>query len=260
MGPLRGAERTDGPPVAITRASLLTVNSWRMAYGDRVPSNHIKGLERSTLREQALHALRAGLISGEFEPDHHLSEVELAESFGISRGTVREALRHLQQEGLVASDYRGRLRVRVVTAEEIREVYRVRAALESLAVRTVIEFGDADRRARALEQLEAAVERLRAAKGDPAEQLEADLAFHHTLCEVSGNLTLLRTWGGLEGLIRATIVRVGRAKAPAHMDADRHETIVRAIRDLGVAEATRLVDEHMDAAAQSLASALDTPD
>jgi DNA-binding GntR family transcriptional regulator len=229
-----------------------------MTYGGGVPSNHIKGLERSTLRERALHALRAGLISGEFEPDEHLSEVELAESFGISRGTVREALRHLQQEGLVTSDYRGRLRVRGVTSGEIHEVFRVRAALESLAVRTIIELPDEDSHKLALERLEAAIDRLRASQGDPAEQLEADLAFHHTLCEVSGNQTLLRTWSSLEGLIRATIVRVGRAQALANMDADRHATIVEAIRNLGVTEAGRLVSEHMEAAAQSLAAALDS--
>ena len=221
-----------------------------------MPSNHIQSLERTTLRERALSALRAGLISGEFEPDHHLSEVELAESFGISRGTVREALRHLQQEGLVTADYRGRLRVRRITAEEIREVFRVRAALESLAVRTIIELPDEASRSAALESLDRAIGRLRDAQGDPAAQLEADLAFHRTLCEVSGNNTLLHTWSSLEGLIRATIVRVGRTHALAHMDADRHATIVDAVRDLGVVEAGRLVSEHMDAAAASLADAL----
>ena len=64
--------------------------------------------------------------------------MELATHLGVSRGTVREALRHLQQEGLVTAGNRGMLRVSTVTPQEVRELFRVRAALEGLAVAEII--------------------------------------------------------------------------------------------------------------------------
>src|SRR3954447_17031827 len=98
----------------------------------------LASLDRSTLRERALGALRAAILSGQYRPGDHLGEVELAGSLGVSRGTVREALRHLQQEGLVTAGARGMLRVNSLTAAEVRELFQVRAALEALAVRQII--------------------------------------------------------------------------------------------------------------------------
>ena len=101
-------------------------------------AEQLTSLDRSTLRERALSALRSAITSGQYRPGDHLGEVELAGHLGVSRGTVREALRHLQQEGLVTPTARGMLRVRSHTATEIKELFQVRAALEGLAVRLLI--------------------------------------------------------------------------------------------------------------------------
>src|SRR3954451_19186826 len=98
----------------------------------------LTSLDRSTLRERALEALRAAITSGQYRPGDHLGEVELGKHLGVSRGTVREALRHLQQEGLVTAGNRGMLRVNALSPTEVRELFRVRAALEGLAVAEII--------------------------------------------------------------------------------------------------------------------------
>src|SRR5215213_10838077 len=110
----------------------------------------LASLDRSTLRERALEALRAAIISGQYRPGDHLGEVELASRLGISRGTVREALRHLQQEGLVTAGNRGMLRVNSLTPAEVRELFRVRAALESLAAAEIIASPERDAAVRTL--------------------------------------------------------------------------------------------------------------
>ena len=110
-------------------------------------------------RERALEALRSAITSGRYRPGDHLGEVELATHLGVSRGTVREALRHLQQEGLVTAGNRGMLRVNEISPREVRELFRVRAALESLAVTEIIRSAD---RARAVAALREALSRLRA--------------------------------------------------------------------------------------------------
>ena len=100
------------------------------------------GLEKKSLREQALSALRIAITSGELEPGRHLVETELSDMLQISRGTLREALRQLEQEGLLSAGPRGRLSVRHLDAKEIRDIFAVRAALESLAARTLCELPD----------------------------------------------------------------------------------------------------------------------
>ena len=83
----------------------------------------LASLDRSTLRERALEALRAAIISGQYRPGDHLGEVDLGKHLGVSRGTVREALRHLQQEGLVTTGNRGMLRVNLVSPTEVGSCY-----------------------------------------------------------------------------------------------------------------------------------------
>lgn len=209
----------------------------------------LMSLERTTLRERALQALRQAITSGRYRPGDHLGEVELATLLGISRGTVREALRHLEQEGLVVPGPRGRLQVNSLTADEIRGLYAVRAALEGLAAATIIE---SDRRDEAVAQLREAQHRL-AGFEDFAQRVEADLGFHLLLCQLSGNAMLVASWRHLEGRIRVAIMSHDAAELPGIMAEDRHATIVDAIEAGDVEAARRIVAEHMAVAADTYA-------
>ena len=208
----------------------------------------LSALDRSTLRERSLEALRSAILSGRYRPGDHLGEVELAGSLGVSRGTVREALRHLQQEGLVTAGNRGMLRVNSLSSAEVHELFRVRAALEGLAVREVIA---SPRREAAAEALRAAVERL-SDEDEPAARMESDLAFHLLLCQLSGNSMLVEAWQRLEGRMRVAILNGAAWQAPM-MARDRHVPIVEAIERGDVEAAVRVVDEHMAGAAEHFA-------
>ena len=211
----------------------------------------LSSLDRSTLRERALEALRSAITTGQYRPGDHLSEVALAQHLGVSRGTVREALRHLQQEGLVTAGARGMLRVSTVTPREIRELFRVRAALEGLAAAEIIASSGRDA---AVATLHTALDRL-VDDGDFAEQLEADLEFHLLLCRLSGNGMLVDSWRHLEGRIRVTIMNGEgeRGVTPTMMSRDRHKPIVDAIERGDAHAAAAVVDTHMRAAADQYA-------
>ena len=211
----------------------------------------LSSLDRSTLRERALLALRTAILSGRYQPGEHLGEVELASRLGISRGTVREALRHLQQEGLLVPAARGMLKVHRLSSTEVHELYEVRAALESLAVAGVI--ASAGRQA-AVEELRRALIRLDQAAGDFAAQVEADLGFHLLLCELSGNSMLVRTWRHLEGPIRVTVMSASNEQRRLPMSAARHEPIVDAIERGDEAGALDVLRGHMALASSQLAS------
>jgi DNA-binding GntR family transcriptional regulator len=210
----------------------------------------LSSLDRSTLRERALEALRSAITSGQYRPGDHLGEVELGKHLGVSRGTVREALRHLQQEGLVTAGNRGMLRVNTVSPKEVRELFRVRAALEGLAVAEIIASPGRDA---AVATLRDALSRLDAGDGDFAAKLEADLGFHLLLCRLSGNTMLVEAWRYLEGRIRVTIMNCESENRPSMMSRDRHSPIVDAIESGDVPAAARVVEQHMAAAAAQYA-------
>lgn len=210
----------------------------------------LASVDRSTLRERVLQALRTAVTSGAYRPGDHLGEVELSAKLGVSRGTVREALRHLQQEGLVRAGARGMLRVNSLSAEEIHGLFKVRAALEGLAVAEIIA---SPKRAAAVAALRTAASNIGDAGDDFAARVQADLGFHVRLCELSGNTMLVDSWRHLEGRIRVTIMSRDPEDAPAMMTPGRHAAIVDAIESGEVTSAVAVVEEHMAAAADHFA-------
>ena len=89
--------------------------------------------QNSSLRQQVTDRLRDAVLSGMFEPGMKLVERDLCEMLGISRTVLREALQHLGAEGLITNvPHKGPM-VATITAQEARDIYAVRGALEALA-------------------------------------------------------------------------------------------------------------------------------
>jgi DNA-binding GntR family transcriptional regulator len=212
-------------------------------------STSLGGLNKTSLREQALDQLRNAVTSGELAPGTRLIETELSAALGISRGTLREALRQLQQEGLVEAAERGRLTVRTLTDTEILDMFAVRAALEGLAASIVAARPDRDAQ---VAQLQTALDALEAASGSINHMVEVDLALHRLLCELTGNITLVRTWEALAGSIRMSIMFAGTDKAVTNMSVPRHQQFIDAIATGDPEIARAAVDLHMQEAAENL--------
>jgi DNA-binding GntR family transcriptional regulator len=207
-------------------------------------------LDRTTLRERALEALRTAITSGEYRPGDHLGEEELAGRLGVSRGTVREALRHLQQEGLVTAGARGMLRVNSLSRDEIRELFQVRGALEGLAVTLLIASPGRDA---AVAKLREALSDLDDPTHDFIAHIDADLGFHLLLCQLSGNSVLVDAWRNLEGRVRITILSDGDEQHSNIMSGSHHAPIVDAIEAGDADQAVKVLRDHMMIAADRLA-------
>lgn len=210
----------------------------------------ILGLQRMTLREQAVDALRSAIVSGELPSGSHVSEVEMATRLQISRGTLREAMRSLQIEGLLTAGPRGRLLVRHMSDRQVRDLFAVRGALEAMAAR---ELTQREERADLVASLRAAAERLGAASGSSVEaRLAADMDFHREMCRLTGNETLLHAWTALESSIQMSVTNSGIDRAVRNMDVSRHLEIVDAIASGDPAQAAVTVEEHMRHAVEVL--------
>jgi DNA-binding GntR family transcriptional regulator len=225
---------------------MLTVEESSMS----VESASLLRLEKTSLREQALTALRRAITTGQLAPGTHLVETDLSDALQISRGTLREAMRQLQQEGLISAGVRGRLSVRHLDAKEIRDIFDVRAALESLAA---CELAASPDHAGAVAELRKAVTNMeRWAASNLDDRIEADLKFHRTMCHLTGNETLLHSWSSLEGSIRMSIMYAGVDRALKNMDVKRHSEIVDAIESGDADKAAATVRDHMAGAAKVL--------
>jgi DNA-binding GntR family transcriptional regulator len=85
--------------------------------------------------EGLIEALREAILTGRYRPGERLVQEELAEAFGISRIPLREALRRLEGEGLVViTPNRGAV-VRPLGPKDVVDLYDLRLALETLAIR-----------------------------------------------------------------------------------------------------------------------------
>ena len=206
---------------------------------------------RSTLRSAVTDQIRSWIDDGTLSSGAHLGEVELSAELEVSRATLREAMRELVQEGLLTQDNRGRVSVTSLSEADIRDLFEVRLALESAAVVRLCERVE---RTTAVTRLRAQLDQIDA-RGPVTQGVVADLRFHELLCDLTDNTALLRSWRGISGLIRMTMVSSGSASARANMTRQRHEPIVGFI-ERGDSEGARAyLTEHMRSALETLLAA-----
>jgi GntR family transcriptional regulator, trigonelline degradation regulator len=205
------------------------------------------------IRSRVLDNLRQAILEHQLVPGQRLIERELVELTGVSRTSIREALRELAAEGLVTTIPNKGTIVAEVTAEEARQLYQVRSALEALAGRLFVENAT-DAQRRALTNALRAVERA-AAKGSPA-MLAAKDKFYDVLFEGGGNEALRSIAGTLHArvnLLRSlSLSRPGRA---AESLAELAE-IVAAVAANDADAAAKACSHHVEAAGMAGFSAL----
>ena len=86
-----------------------------------------------SIREIVYDKLKGAIMRGEFAHGERLVEHVIASQLQVSRTPVREALKRLESEGLLTATPRQGLIVKGYSTNEIREIYMIREALESLA-------------------------------------------------------------------------------------------------------------------------------
>src|SRR5690349_5231457 len=93
--------------------------------------------------DRAYATLLEEIQSGGLAPGAVLGEVEQASRLGVSRTPLREALGRLAADGLVVQQSPRVTVVSDIDADDIRELFEVRRALEETAARLAAERGDA---------------------------------------------------------------------------------------------------------------------
>lgn len=92
--------------------------------------------------EEAYTVIRSEILSCRIAPGTKILISEMSDRLMFSAGSVREALSRLLAEGLVVAEPQRGFRASPISAEELKDLTRTRALIESLCLEEAIEHGD----------------------------------------------------------------------------------------------------------------------
>jgi DNA-binding GntR family transcriptional regulator len=205
------------------------------------------------VRAQVLDNLRQAIIEQQLAPGQRLIERELVELTGVSRTSIREALRELAAEGLVTAIPNKGTVVATVSAEEARQLYEVRSALEGLGGRLFVQNATQAQRNALVKALQR-IERL-VAKGAPV--INAEDSFYEVLFEGGDNEALRSVAVGLHArlsVMRALSLSVpGRPAESLQEMRDLVDAVLAGDADAAARACSRHVEEAGRVGLQALA-------
>ncbi len=140
-----------------------------------------------------VEGITLAISEGTLLPGQRLVEADLQLEYGVGRSSVREALQILQANGLVVILPNKGANVRILTADEINELFAIREQLEGLAAGLAAENlkqSKGDQKT-ALQQLMKRM-KLQSRKNDALAYNLLNQEFHQILLKISGNVQLQR--------------------------------------------------------------------
>ena len=191
--------------------------------------------------------LRTELMAGVLRPGADLSQVELAERFGVSRIPVRDALRILAGEGLVEMEANRGAKAISLTPGEVREIYDLRILLECDCLRRAAEVMTPA----ALKEIERVRRKSDLDAGGP-EWAAGDWAFHRSIYQLAGRSRQLAM---IEALRRTCLLFINAyptipVRTPRWLK--EHRVILDHLGRSETDQAVAALQGHLEGAAQHL--------
>ncbi|HET7321254.1 MAG TPA: GntR family transcriptional regulator [Longimicrobiaceae bacterium] len=207
-------------------------------------------IPRTTVAMRTVEAIRERILQGEYAEGEPLRQDALASELGVSRIPVREALRQLQAEGLVTFSPHVGAVVSTLSLSEIREVFELRALIESdLLRRAIPAVGpmDVERAGEILDQYQAALK-----QGKVADWGSLNWHFHSTLYAPAAQPLTLGVVQGLHHQCdRYLRLQLSLTHGQARAD-EEHRAILHAVRDRSAQVAVSLLNLHILGAGHAL--------
>lgn len=188
-------------------------------------------------------AIHDAILEHRLTPGTKLKEVALAELFDVSRSTVRSVLARLGHARLVELRPNRGARVASPSAEESRQIFAARGAIEG-AVAAMAAAAASKKDVSALREL-VAREASAYARGDERAGLRLSIDFHRRLAALAGNDVLARF---LDELLSRTplVVLTHRGHAPSNCGVDDHLALIEAVAGRDEKRAVALMRRHID--------------
>jgi DNA-binding FadR family transcriptional regulator len=217
---------------------------------------------RKKLSDEVFSRLKQLIESGELTAgDDMPSERELMERFGVGRPAIREAMQALAGKGLVEISHGERAKVLQVTAESIFRQVDLPAKLMLSGSSSSLEYLKSARiffergmvREAAAKASKAEIAELRTLLdrqadniGDSELFIDADMAFHQKIAQISGNPIFAAVSGAMLGWLKSYHTEMLIWTGRENFTLAEHEEIIRAI-ELGDADlAEKAMIKHLE--------------
>ncbi|MGI5473065.1 GntR family transcriptional regulator [Streptomyces sp. CA-132043] len=214
------------------------------------------GAKSGSMQVRVTAEMRRRIIMGDIEPGAPLSEIALAEEFGVSRTPAREALKQLQAEGLVEVRPRVGTFVTTPSRREITELFEMKELIEGAAARLLARRGrvpEIDMLERNLREADEAV-----AQGDRERHAQLVQEFHDLLIvgadnsKLEAHYRMLMNQLAYSRLVKTSLSQPGRA-----LESDReHHLVLELILEKDVDSVEHIMREHVRASRRALLAGL----
>lgn len=198
-------------------------------------------MKAESLAHKAYTEIRKKILSAQIAPNTRLKEDYWAKKLSVSRMAIRETLTRLLGEQLVSVGPKGGYFVNSLTPENVTQVRELREILELGALRLVHEKATKEQLAR-LDQIckdfTTMVE-----QGYYAGACEADLKFHETIMELSGNEKLAQVYTNSHiPLFHLQLTK--NSGNDFELTDKEHRAIVKALKEKNLQQAEKVMKMH----------------
>lgn len=200
-------------------------------------------IERRTSADVVFEQLRGEIVSNALRPGTKLSEVDVANRFGVSRQPVRDAFSRLANHDLLLIRPQKPTEVRKFSLGKVAQARFVRLAVELEVVRTACAIWDEARAAQV--DLNLTAQRQTVADADTTRFHQLDYEFHKLICELSGNAVMFETIQFYKTKIdRLCMLSLDEPSEASDLLSD-HQQMAAAILSGDTNDAERLVRLHL---------------
>ncbi len=196
----------------------------------------------ASAEDRLVEAILDAITDQRLRPGAKLGEQALCDLFGVNRAQVRRALSALTGYHAVTHVPNRGTFVATPTAEEARDVFEARRAIEATIARSAAERASEDDIARLRAHLD--LERERRNGDARREEIRLSRAFHLELAEVAGNRVLTDYLSDLTLRTSLILGLYGRAKT-GYCGTDDHEGILDAVAARAPERAADLARAHL---------------
>ena len=235
-------------PAHTPRKRTAAASGARAAGGATRKAAAVTPSSRATLDDTVYDGIKQMILTNQFRPGFKLAHQHIADLLKVSRTPVRQALERLYQESYVIRIPARGFFVAEIDSHEARDLYDVRMALETFALRlSMSRDGIGEKQFKHLQQLHK-VYAGHVADNALLERILSDRDFHVYLASLSENRYLEDTLSTVfERLIlkrRVDGYWPGSGKRGS-AGLKEHEGLLRAIRAGRASEAVRILESHL---------------
>jgi GntR family transcriptional repressor for pyruvate dehydrogenase complex len=221
--------------------------------------NRITKIKADSLRSQVYVQLKKQLLRGAWKPGEKLpSEKEFCRLFGVSRVTVRGAVQQLEILGLVETRHGGGTFVRDFSSIEkmdtfhpLFQIQKNQDLITVLEYRKIIEKGAIgiaweNTGPEDISFLEETYRTMSKDTDASAAYIEADLAFHYRLAQITRNPIIIKVYDLLNEILSTAMTDIVRLLG-RKIGLTYHRKIIDALKKGNKAECESIMEEHIEA-------------